>query len=311
MQSAIENMIKKGLKNISDETARAYLEHLAGLGDIQINGKRMTASGLQDDYKDFANAEFKEAGKAIAKVAKKKQPNDVAKPKRAKSAYTIFCEETRPKLREEGLTDFAAVTKRLSELWKDKSTKEKYAALALQLKSDAESSMSNAHQDTVVQKTIAVKKNIDTASTVKFATTAAKKWAADNLDDADLNSALNKEYATGKDGAFKLADLKKLHQEIAMQKLTEADEEEEFEEEAEEFEEGEEFEEEAEDNEEDPTKYIGWSCKVWNHDEDDWEYGEVIKYNAKKSTHLVKFDNSQRDINIKDLQEIEEFEWDD
>ena len=72
MQAAIGNMLKNGLKNISDETARAYLEHLAGLGEIQIGGEIMTGSALMRDYDDFSKQEFKEAAKCVAKDAKKK-----------------------------------------------------------------------------------------------------------------------------------------------------------------------------------------------------------------------------------------------
>ena len=39
MQTAIEKMLKNGLKNISDETARAYFTHLTGLGEVTVGGE--------------------------------------------------------------------------------------------------------------------------------------------------------------------------------------------------------------------------------------------------------------------------------
>ena len=127
MQAAIGNMIKNGLKNISDETARSYLEHLAGLGEIQIGGEIMTGSALMRDYDEFAKQEFKDAGKAVAKGEKKKQQKSGGgeqKQKRTKSAYLLFCEATRPGLKAEGLS-FPETAKRLGELWGNKENKTK------------------------------------------------------------------------------------------------------------------------------------------------------------------------------------------
>jgi hypothetical protein len=325
MQAAIGNMIKNGLKNISDETARAYLEHLAGLGEIQVGGEIMTGSALMRDYDEFAKQEFKDAGKAVTKGEKKKQQKSGGggenKQKRTKSAYLLFCEATRPELKKEGLS-FPETAKRLGELWGDKETKAKYEAIARKLKEDsggaggAAGSAGDTKKPAQREKTIAVKPAVEAkagsgktdAMGVKYATAAAQRFAQDNNIDGGL--AKYGGNATGKDGAFKLADLKKIVDEIAAN----AEEEEVEEEEVDEDEEvDEEEDEEVEEEDTDPSEWVGWTCRVWNDDEDDWEYGEITKYNSKKSLHTVKFNDSgkTREIDIKKLEEEEHFEWDD
>ena len=322
MQQAIGNMLKNGVKNISDETARAYFEHLVGLGVVVVDGKEMTGSALMRDYDDFAKHEFKEAGKAVAKGGKKKKDSDdvgVAKPKRAKSAYLLFCEDVRPSVQAEGLK-FTEVAKRLGELWADPDTKEKWQAVALERKRLAEGG-----EDVPVMegKPVKVKAAVKAAGKeaakaadkdvvtdamgVKYATAAAKTFAVANKIDGGL--AKYGADATGKDGAFKLVDLKKIVENEAM---VGEEEEEECEEEEEEEEECEEEEEECEEEETDPKDWVGWSCRVWSVDEDDWECGEIAKYNAKKSTHTVKYESgTSANINIKELEAKEHFEWDD
>ena len=307
MQQAIGNMLKNGVKNISDETARAYFEHLVGLGVVVVDGKEMTGSALMRDYDDFAKHEFKEAGKAVAKGGKKKKDSDddgVVKPKRAKSAYLLFCEDVRPSVQAEGLK-FTEVAKRLGELWADPDTKEKWQAVALERKRLAEGG-----EDVPVMegKPVKVKAAVKAAGKeaakaadkdvvtdamgVKYATVAAEKFAiANNIDGGLAKYGAD---ATGKDGAFKLVDLKKI---VDREKSEEEEEEE---------------EEECEEEETDPKDWVGWSCRVWSVDEDDWECGEITKYNAKKSTHTVKYENgTSANINIKELEAKEHFEWDD
>jgi hypothetical protein len=92
------------------------------------------------------------------------------------------------------------------------------------------------------------------------------------------------------------------------------DAEEEVEEEVEEEEEEEEDEGEEEcDEETDPADWVGWSCRVWNEDTEDWMDGEITKYNSKKSTHTVTFSDGTkpREIDIKALEADEHFEWND
>ena len=311
MQAAIGNMLKNGLKNISDETARAYLEHLAGLGEIQIGGEIMTGSALMRDYDDFSKQEFKEAAKCVAKDAKKKNKADKPQdaPKRAKSGYVLFCEEMRPGLKDKGLS-FQEISKELGVLWKNQETKDKYNQMAAKLKGEAAEGAGETKKPAKAGKTIKLKQQldqvdaVDTDLGVKYATAAAKKFAEDNNIDGGL--AKYGASATGKDGAFKLADLKKIVEEI------EADTpEEEVEEEVEEEEEDE-GEEEC-DEETDPADWVGWSCRVWSEDADDWMDGEITKYNAKKSTHTVKFSDGTKpqEIDIKALEAEEHFEWND
>jgi hypothetical protein len=321
MQQAIGNMLKNGVKNISDETARAYFEHLVGLGVVVVDGKEMTGSALMRDYDDFAKHEFKEAGKAVTKGGKKKKDSDdvgVAKPKRAKSAYLLFCEDVRPSVQAEGLK-FTEVAKRLGELWADPATKEKWQAVALERKLTAEGG-----EDVPVMegkpvkvkaavkaagKEAAGKDVVTDAMGVTYATTAAEKFAiANNIDGGLAKYGAD---ATGKDGAFKLVDLKKIVENEAKM-VGEAECEEEEEEECEEEEcDDEEEEEECDEEETDPKDWVGWSCRVWSVDEDDWECGEITKYNAKKSTHTVKYENgTSANINIKELEVKEHFEWD-
>jgi hypothetical protein len=324
MQQAIGNMLKNGVKNISDETARAYFEHLVGLGVVVVDGKEMTGSALMRDYDDFAKQEFKEAGKAVAKGGKKKKDSDdvgVAKPKRAKSAYLLFCEDVRPSVQAEGLK-FTEVAKRLGELWADQETKEKWQAVALERKLLAEGGDVPVMEGKPVKVKAAVKTAgkaagkdvvkaagkdvVADAMGVKYATAAARTFAVVNNIDGGL--AKYGADATGKDGAFKLVDLKK----IVEKSEEEECEEEECEEEECEEEECEEEECDDEEEETDPTDWVGWSCRVWSVDEDDWECGEITKYNAKKSTHTVKYESgTSATINIKELEAKEHFEWDD
>ena len=351
MQAAIKNMLKDGLQNIADETVKAYIQHLVGLGPIEINGQLMTESALVRDYTDFAKPEFKDAGKALAKEDKKhkKKSGEQTKQKRTKNAYVLFCEDTRPSLTQDGLS-FTEASKRLGELWANQETKAKYQALAQKLK---EESLAQEGEPAMQEKIVAVKTAVEKAAPakaapakaapakaakaapvgsvgdVKYATAAARKFAFDNNIDGGLEKYGGK--ATGKDGAFKLADLKAIVKEMKSRaeeshhtEPDNVDDEDQLEEEGdgedgyedEEFEEGdeevdEEVEEEVEEDS-DPAEWIGWSCRVWSEDADDWEYGEITKYNAKKSLHTVKFNDSDktRQINIKKLEEEEHFEWD-
>ena len=342
MQSAIGNMLKNGLKNISDETARAYLEHLAGLGEVKVGGEVMTGSALMRDYDDFAKVEFKEAGKAIAKVGKKKGEGAVDKPKRAKSAYLLFCEDMRPQLQGEGLK-FTEVAKRLGELWGDEPTKEKWNAVAAKLKGDGAPADAKVVQGKPVKVATAVKaagakakagftevavkmvgkaggkaKVLEVGDTqVKFATPAAEKFARVNLDEADLAGAAG--FAKGPGGAFRLVDLKKVLEDIETCKVVEEEdeEEEEVEEDEEEVEEDEE-EVEEEDEEEEGADSIGYDCKVKFGGE--WRCGVVAKYNKKKATHKIDFVEDEDggyegygktlEFNIKEYKKGGMFEWD-
>ena len=276
MQAAIKNMLKDGLQNISDETAKAYIQHLVGLGPIEINGQLMTESALVRDYTDFAKPEFKDAGKALAKEDKKhkKKSGEQTKQKRTKNAYVLFCEATRPELTKEGLS-FTEASKRLGELWANPETKAKYQGLAHKLK---EESLAQEGEHAVQEKTVGVKTAVKKAATVKaatvkaatakaatakaatagsvgdvkYATAAARKFAFDNNIDGGLEKYGGK--VTRKDGAFTLADLKAIVKEMEASAEeshhTEPDDEDQLEEEGDEddeFEE-EEFEEEGDEH---------------------------------------------------------------
>lgn len=325
MQSAIGNMIKNGLKNISDETARAYLEHLAGLGEVKVGGDVMTGSALMRDYDDFAKVEFKEAVKAVAKGGKKKGDGAVDKPKRAKSAYLLFCEDMRPQLQGEGLK-FTEVAKRLGELWGNEPTKEKWNAVATKLKGDDAPVQGKPVKVATAVKAAGAKAKAGTKAAgakvtevadtkVKFATAAAEKFAKDKLDEAALEVAV----ATGAGGAFKLADLKKALEviEAGKEEVGEEVEEVEEEEEEEEVEEEEEFDEEEE--EESGTDAVGYDCKIKL--DGVWRCGVVSKFNKKKTTHKIDFVEDDEggyegyvetmELNIKEYKKTESFEWDD
>ena len=331
MQAAIKNMLKDGLQNISDETAKAYIQHLVGLGPIEINGQRMTESALVRDYTDFAKPEFKDAGKALTKEDKKhkKKSGEQTKQKRTKNAYVLFCEATRPELTKEGLS-FTEASKRLGELWANQETKAKYQALAQKLK---EESLAQEGEHAVQEKTVAVKTAVEKTATVKaatakaatagsvgdvkYATAAARKFAFDNNIDCGLEKYGGK--ATGKDGAFKLADLKAIVKEMEASaeeshhtEPDNVDDEDQLEEEGDGYEEDE-FEEEEGDDESNPADWVGWQCRIWNTDLDDWESAEITKYNPKKSTHVITFSESKktREIDIKKLEGDEHFEWED
>lgn len=75
-----------------------------------------------DDVKKSFDKFFKDNKKEINK--KEKKPKDKNAPKRAKNAYMFFCDETRPKLKKDGL-DFKDTASKLGEMWGKLNDKQK------------------------------------------------------------------------------------------------------------------------------------------------------------------------------------------
>ena len=305
MQTAIEKMLKNGLKNISDETARAYFTHLTGLGEVTVGGEVMTGSALMRNYDEFAKQEFKEAEKAIAKGRKKATKTDggaVAKPERKKSAYLLFTEKTRPELQAKHKDiPFGELNKMLGALWKDPATKAKWQKVYEENNKNAEQQATVNLQTGVVQ-TAGLNRVTDEVSVdnwePKFATHAAHACATTNFKGDKALFPYRKD-ATGKDGAFKLADLKKiLLQYEAEQTTVDADID------------TSNGNKSDGDTNESSTVNIGDAGRIWNVDEDDWEYGTITKFNPKTQKHTFKYDETgkTKQIKIGELLEIEHFE---
>jgi hypothetical protein len=75
-----------------------------------------------DQVKEILESFIKANKKELTK--REKKIKDKNAPKRSKSAYMFFCEETRPKLKKEEL-DFAATAAKLGEMWGALSDKQK------------------------------------------------------------------------------------------------------------------------------------------------------------------------------------------
>jgi hypothetical protein len=324
----IQKLIKD-MKNVSDETTKAFIGYLLEKGEVTISGKTVSEEDMVQMYKDMSEAPFNAAQKINPKQEKTKE-----KAPRKVSAWQIFASEKRDEIKTENpdLT-FAEISKKLGEMW-----------------AKADKSVWQAKADEHINNTAPSQPQSGKGN---FATAAAKKYAETN----DLIKCIDQITGTGKNNTIKLSDLKTYQKNLPkteekIQQVEEEEEQEEVEEEAvEEEEEQEEVEEEAveeeaveeeaveeeaveeeeeeveeeeeeeveeeDEEEDDPESYVGWNCKVWNESLDDWRDGEIIKYNKKKNNHTIRYDTKikgqpiKEEIDVSQLKSEDHFEWTD
>ena len=322
----IQKLIKD-MKNVSDETTKAFIGYLLEKGEVTISGKTVSEEDMVQMYKDMSEAPFNAAQKINPKQEKTKE-----KAPRKVSAWQIFASEKRDEIKTKNpdLT-FADISKKLGEMW-----------------AKADKSVWQAKADEHINNTAPSQPQSGKGN---FATAAAKKYAETN----DLIKCIDQITGTGKNNTIKLSDLKTYQKNLPkteekIQQVEEEEEQEEVEEEAveeeeeeveeeaveeeaveeeaveeeaveeeeEEVEEEEEEEVEEEDEEEDdPESYVGWNCKVWNESLDDWRDGEIIKYNKKKNNHTIRYDTKikgqpiKEEIDVSQLKSEDHFEWTD
>lgn len=118
--------------------------------------------------------EDEEGGKKTKKQKTGKAKKDPAAPKNAKSAYMFFCADERKRLRDEGVTNFSEVGKRMGDRWKELSEEEK--APYVKMNEEAKVAANKA-------KAAYAKENPDKAKPAKKAKKAKK--AATDEDDGD------------------------------------------------------------------------------------------------------------------------------
>ena len=304
----IQKLIKD-MKNVSDETTKAFIGYLLEKGEVTISGKTVSEEDMVQMYKDMSEAPFNAAQKIKPKQEKTKE-----KAPRKVSAWQIFASEKRDEIKTENpdLT-FAEISKKLGEMW-----------------AKANKSVWQAKADEHINNTAPSQPQSGKGN---FATAAAKKYAETN----NLIQCIDQITGTGKNNTIKLSDLKTYQKNLPkteekIQQVEEEEVEEEVEEEAleeealeEEEEEVEDDEEEVEDDEEevedeeedDPESYVGWNCRVWNESLDDWRDGEIIKYNKKKNNHTIRYDTKikgqpiKEEIDVSQLKSEDHFEWTD
>ena len=289
----IQKLIKD-MKNVSDETTKAFIGYLLEKGEITISGKTVSEEDMVQMYKDMSEAPFNAAQKINPKQEKTKE-----KAPRKVSAWQIFASEKRDEIKTENPNiTFAEISKKLGEMW-----------------AKADKSVWQAKADEHINNTAPSQPQSGKGN---FATAAAKKYAETN----NLIQCIDQITGTGKNNTIKLSDLKTYQKNLPkteekIQQVEEDEVEEKVEEdEVEEKVEEEEVEEE-EDEEDDPESYVGWNCRVWNESLDDWRDGEIIKYNKKKNNHTIRYDTKikgqpiKEEIDVSQLKSEDHFEWTD
>ena len=108
----IQKLIKD-MKNVSDETTKAFIGYLLEKGEVTISGKTVSEEDMVQMYKDMSEAPFNAAQKIKPKQEKTKE-----KAPRKVSAWQIFASEKRDEIKTENpdLT-FAEISKKLGEMW--------------------------------------------------------------------------------------------------------------------------------------------------------------------------------------------------
>jgi len=110
------------MKSQLEKQTRTYHYELFNMITNEFSGKDFTTDELMEKFFGLKNFTPKE-------VKKVKDPDA---PKRAQSAYFIFCGEKRPDVMDkmkknssEGKVDVTAVSKELGEMWRNMSEKDK------------------------------------------------------------------------------------------------------------------------------------------------------------------------------------------
>lgn len=107
------------MKSLLEKQSRTYHYELFNMITNEFSGKDFTTDDLMEKFFGVKNFTPKE-------VKKVKDPDA---PKRAQSAYFIFCGDKRPevmeKMKKDGKVDVTAVSKELGEMWRNMSDKDK------------------------------------------------------------------------------------------------------------------------------------------------------------------------------------------
>ena len=181
MDTAIANMTKNGLSQISHTAVETFVDHILAHGAMTVNGEEKTREDLINMYEMYAKEAFKAAGK---KPKASKGTTQGAKPKRV-SGYLMFCANRRPALQAEG-HDFKTVATKLGEEWAS-ADKDHWNA---QAKAQVDGAADEVPITTVQVKTAATKPKAakpkaakgDGAKTAKKVIKAKAKPKAEHLD---------------------------------------------------------------------------------------------------------------------------------